>query len=353
MSPKHIVHIIFSLQTGGAENLMVDVANGQSKHHNVSIIIINKDYDHALLQRIHPSIKTILINRKKGSRGISKILLLHKHLYFFKPNIIHCHNHNIINILLLYRKRTVYTIHDVGISMKYFKKYKQLVAISEAVYDDVVKRSNKMLQPTIINNAIRIEAILCRQAFQLHQPIQIIQISRLMHEKKGQDILLYAIVKLLQDNPSLSVKISFVGIGTSLSFLQNLAQDLALNNYVDFLMQKDRKWIYANLCNYDMLVQPSRYEGFGLTIIEAMAAKLPVIATNIDGPALIIDKEQYGYLFEKENINNLSDKIIQVINDYNCNTIANKISSARQKVELEYSMSALLNKYEAVYNAIY
>jgi len=54
MSPKHIVHIIFSLQTGGAENLMVDMANGQSKHHSVSIIVINNDYDHALLQRIHP-----------------------------------------------------------------------------------------------------------------------------------------------------------------------------------------------------------------------------------------------------------------------------------------------------------
>lgn len=352
MSPKHIVHIIFSLQTGGAENLMVDVANGQSKHHNVSIIIINKDYDHALLQRIHPSIKTILINRKKGSRGISKILLLHKHLYVLKPSIIHCHNHNIINILLLYRKRTLYTIHDVGISMKYFKKYKQLVAISEAVYDDVVKRSNKMLQPTIINNAIRIEAIHCKRALQLHQPIQIIQISRLEHEKKGQDILLYAVANLLKNNPSLAIKISFVGIGPSLLFLQKLTKTLALHNHVEFLMQKDRKWIYENLCNYDILVQPSRYEGFGLTLLEAMAANVPVIASNIDGPACIIGNEQYGYLFEKDNANALAQKIQQVIDAYNDSIISNSVMHANQMVKTKYNFLAFLQAYTNLYNKL-
>ena len=55
-----------------------------------------------------------------------------------------------------------------------------------------------------------------------------------------------------------------------------LVQEYNLNSYISFLGSKDTHYIEQHLKDYDLLVQPSRIEGFGLTVAEAMAAKVPV-----------------------------------------------------------------------------
>lgn len=54
-------------------------------------------------------------------------------------------------------------------------------------------------------------------------------------------------------------------------------------------IKKNQEWIYHNLCNFDLFIQPSRFEGFGLTVAEAIAAKVTVLVSNIQGPMEIID----------------------------------------------------------------
>ena len=81
-----------------------------------------------------------------------------------------------------------------------------------------------------------------------------------------------------------------------------MVQNLHLENEVVFEGLKDQSWVYQNLCNYDLFIQPSRYEGFGLTVAEAIAAKVPVLVSNIEGPLEIIDGGRLGMSFENKMV---------------------------------------------------
>ena len=63
-------------------------------------------------------------------------------------------------------------------------------------------------------------------------------------------------------------------------------------------------------------MQPSRYEGFGLTVAEAMLAGVPVLVSRNEGPFEIIDKGKYGYSFENGNSDDLMVKLQFILNNY-------------------------------------
>ena len=67
------------------------------------------------------------------------------------------------------------------------------------------------------------------------------------------------------------------------------------------------------LSESDIFVLPSRYEGFGIAIVEAMMAKIPVIASDLDGSAREILEGGYGYLFDVGNDKKLADLLEQII----------------------------------------
>ena len=80
--------------------------------------------------------------------------------------------------------------------------------------------------------------------------------------------------------------------------------------------------------NYQMLVQPSIFEGFGLTVVEGMAAKIPVLVSDIDGPMEIIDNGQYGFHFKNGDIDDCAKKIDLLLNEYKSEECKNKINDA-------------------------
>jgi glycosyltransferase involved in cell wall biosynthesis len=309
-----IIHAVTSLLNGGLENMMVDIANIQSKLGNdVAIIIINKNIDKSILKRIHSNIPVYLIGRKRGSKSLLpliKLFLVFRKLRKFK--LIHSHGLNLIKLLKWFsRKKIVLTIHDVNLDCRNFKGYDGLFAISNAVKDDVQRRSD--YKPKLVYNGINSKIITSKIDYTKPETIKIIQISGLNSQKKGQDILIRAIHDLIPKFSPYELQVHFVGSGSSLDKLKELTAELELKNYINFLGNKDRDWVYSNLKNYDIFIQPSRHEGFGLTVTEAMAAKIPVIVSNIDGPVEIICNGTYGFLFESENVCQLRQKIEEVI----------------------------------------
>ena len=68
-----------------------------------------------------------------------------------------------------------------------------------------------------------------------------------------------------------------------------------------------------------MFIQPSRYEGFGLTVAEAMVAKVPVLSSNIEGPVEIMtvndggSNRLVGYTFETQNPEDLAKNIAEFV----------------------------------------
>ena len=350
MSNKHkkIVHLIFSFTVGGAENLLVDLINRQAQKFSVRLIIVNRYCSEALLEQLHPAVKVTRINRSSGSRSPLKIVWINLLLAFLRPNIIHCHNHNIINLVFSQRHKTILTVHDVNTETKNLPKYGQLIAISDAVKEDVESRNTKCKNVKTVHNGIDFTKIETRQNSGTGRMVKLLQVSRLVHEKKGQDVLLRAMNRLV-NTLGQCIELTLVGAGESKEYLQELIYAYNLQHHVTISDDKNRSWIYPNLKNFDMLIQPSRYEGFGLTIVEGMAACLPVIASNLDGPREILCDGRFGYLFESEDADGLAGKIMEVIDNYRNGTMGRQTTLAYQHGSKYFSLPTMVKGYSDAY----
>ena len=349
---KKIMHLIFSLTIGGAENLMIDLLNEQVKFAESHAVIVNDLYNETLLKQIDPRVKVHMIRRPAGSRNPFKIVQLNMLLLAVAPDVVHCHNHNMINMMFSFRKKTLLTIHDVNMATGLLGKYRTLVAISGAVKEDVQARSGKALQPETIYNAINFGRIERKQNFNVRAPFKMVQVSRLMHEKKGQDVLLRAMELLVKDERYNEVQLDLIGHGESKEYLLQLIADCGLQQQVRILDDKDRTWIYAHLKDYDLLVQPSRYEGFGLTIIEGMAAGLPVVASRLDGPKEILQDGSYGELFESENAAELAEKIKVVMDSYRSAQVTAQSKAAYDYCIQHFSLRSMVDSYNSAYMSL-
>lgn len=137
-----------------------------------------------------------------------------------------------------------------------------------------------------------------------------------------------------------------IGVGVSESFLKGLVDELELNKYVHFLGLKDRDYIYHNLINYDLLIQPSRYEGFGLTVIEAMASKIRVLVSDIEGPMEIINNGEFGYFFSNNSIDDLVFKLEFIINaSIDVKEIENSFEYAFENFSVKNTCNQYINLY--------
>lgn len=346
-----IVHCIFTMVTGGAQMLVVDILNSLSNCNDVSLIIVNDYYDSDVIKMLNSNINVCIIKRKIGSKNPIPILKLNRIVYILKPDIFHCHESNIIRLFLFKAFKTILTIHDVGIENFYENKYDKLVSISKCVSQDVNDRKN--IKSTIINNGIAFEKFRRRINFLLlnTEKFYIIQVSTLFHKKKGQDILIAAVHKLVKIY-KLPIDLTFIGSGDSLEFLKQMTEDLDMKSSIHFKGTQPRNWIINNLSNYHLLVQPSRYEGFGLTVVEGIAAGIPVLASNVDGPKDILDKWKNLFLFESDDVDDCVNKITTIYNFYISNEIQSKIEDVYNKVYEKYKIDNMLSGYYQIYSQL-
>jgi glycosyltransferase involved in cell wall biosynthesis len=337
-----IVHLIFSFQTGGTETMLVDIVNEQAKQAEVLVVIVNKEISSELLQKIEKSVQIKLLNRIPGSRNLLPLIELNYFLFRIQPDIIHCHNHDAINLLLpLFWSRTVLTLHTIGISVRNLNKFVRLFAISNAVANDVISRIGK--HPIVVYNGIYIENIRQKENVIFNNIFRIVQVSRLDHETKGQHLLLNALCSLLKNELNKNIQIDFIGTGNSEKYLKQLAIELGVNDHVNFLGLKDRNYIYQHLCNYNLLVQPSIYEGFGLTVAEGMAANIPVLVSDIEGPLEVIDNGACGFFFQTGNYVDLASQIEYIMQ--NRELVLQKVKLASERVISEFSVKETALKY--------
>ena len=126
-------------------------------------------------------------------------------------------------------------------------------------------------------------------------------------------------------------------------------KDYKLEKYVTFEGNKTQDYLSEHLCDYDVAIQPSTHEGFGLTVAEAIAAKVPVLVSDIEGPMEIIDNGRYGMFFKKGDIVDLADKLEIILKrgyDYSM------IDPAYDYVKECYDVSITAKKYIEEYKKV-
>ena len=345
-----IVHCVYQMETGGCEVLVVDLLNEMSKTNEMHLVILNNQANENLLRQLNQNVKVYCLKRKPGSYNPFPILNLNLLLLKLKPDIIHCHVASMIRLIVLGKFTFILTIHSVNLSHAFHKRYHYLVAISDAVFKNVRMRCPYPLGQ--VNNGVPDNVFKKREQYHLgkEERVKLVQVSRLIHDWKGQDILLRALCKLVYEYKVNNVSVDFIGSGESHQYLKNLASELRLQAHVNFMGEKSRDWLFTNLSGYHALIQPSKYEGFGLTIVEGLRAGLPIVASEVDGPAQILSGHPAGFLFENCNSDSCARQIYHLIDLYKTNKLINKMTTRNNRPD--FSIAACCSGYLQIYENV-
>lgn len=174
----------------------------------------------------------------------------------------------------------------------------------------------------------------------------IVTVSRLV-PKNGIDILIKAFPILNTKYSIPNTNLLVIGDGPDRKKLERLSEKLGLKNKVKFLGELEPDKVPEYLSEADVFVRPSRSEGLGSAFLEAMAAEIPVIATPVGGIPDLIKDRKTGLFCEKENPEDLAEKINEILTDLNLSQTI--ISNAQKLVNEKYSWDVISKEMGKIY----
>jgi glycosyltransferase involved in cell wall biosynthesis len=167
----------------------------------------------------------------------------------------------------------------------------------------------------------------------------------LVEPKKGLRILLEAIAQLERGGSQASCQLVIVGEGPAEQDLRSLCQSLGIASRVVFVGV--RRDIPRLLPLFDVFVLPSLYEGFGIAILEAMAAARPVVATTVGGIPEFVRQGETGILVEPGDAASLAEAISSLLQHPEQ---AQEMGLKGQKVVRDhFGIATVVRQHEQVY----
>ena len=328
--------------------MLVEIANRQAeKGHKVGIIIVNDIIYSELKAHIAPQISVKEMRRKVGSKNPLALFKTAGAIRKFRPDVIHMHHVNLVPFVALafMRNHTCLTIHHVPQAPNRLYSYpKRLFAISEYVREAIYKVSG--IEAVTVPNGIDIEAF--TRAKDLNpKDCNIIQIGRLKIDEKGQDLLLRAFARILPTHPN--VTLTFVGDGPDRQYLEGLAKEMGILDNVVFAGVRSNDWIRHNLYRYSLMVHNSRNEGFGLILVEAMAAGIPLLVTDQQGPGEVVAHGKYGMTCSSDNLDDLTRRLLEAIDTDHARRL---VDAAYAHAKANYDINVTANRYLEEYSKL-
>ena len=224
------------------------------------------------------------------------MLQLRRYVRDFRPDLVLAHGNRAAGLCLLpftgLADRTVQVMHN-NFSKGHLGRVRAAFCVSASVREHVAAAFPGTLLFQVDNFAPLVEGEV--KAAPAGRPV--IGVLGRLHEQKGFDILIRAAALLRDDGIDFELRIG--GEGPMREELQALVATFGLGDRVTFC-----GWIEPGtpyLSGLDLFVVPSRYEPFGLVVIEAMAMGLPVVASANEGPREILCDGRYGRMFPNED----------------------------------------------------
>lgn len=305
---------------------------------NTLVFCSNKKYHFSIL----PIIKLFFILRKK-------------HI-----NVLHVHS-NPYGIILAFLSNlpTVITFHVSPsfriMEEKIIKKLLvilrnreniRFVAVSNFIRGEIIKVLDNNGEKTItVYNGIPLEQKRKDYEIKFYEGIIIGAVGSLS-EIKGHRYLIEAVYLLR--NKGIKLNCFIAGMGPLYHYLDRLVKELNLQEEVKFvgILPFDE---FIKKYKINILVVPSLHETFGLTILEGWEWGLPVIASNVEGPAEIIEDRKCGLLFKAGNAISLANTIETLIND---DKLAKTIIIEGKKKLISFDITKTIASYIKIYNEI-
>lgn len=361
-----ILHIIDTLGRGGAERLLVMVLPELARHgHNAAVAVRSAPYD--LQPELEAAGLTVirLPRRYKWNlfgtaRDIANAMpdadILHAHLYF--PAV----STALARVLGLTQAKTCVTYHNLaycganreGPKLRFRRNLAAYLhargmdarlAVSGAVADHY-REALSLDRVEVLHNPIDHAAIMAipTPPRAPDSPLHIVLPGRLVQEKGHRDLL-----EALHDPrlAELDVTVTFAGHGKLQGAIQDLAADLPFP--LTITGNLDHREFLAVVAGADIVVVPSRFEGFGLTALEAMGLSKPVIASTAGGlPEVLGDT---GRLVGVGDVAAIADAILELSRDHDGlrDTMGR---AARARTETEFGLPAITERLIRIYEQL-
>jgi sugar transferase (PEP-CTERM/EpsH1 system associated) len=171
-----------------------------------------------------------------------------------------------------------------------------------------------------------------------------------MQAVKAQTLLARAFVVALQREPDLSkrLRLVMVGDGPLRAEAQALLQAAGMGHLA--WLPGERADVPDVMRGLDCFVLPSLAEGISNTILEAMAAGLPVVATDVGGNAELVENGMTGYIVPPRDAEAMAACLVAMANDP-----ANAVAlgrAGRVRVERHFSLPAMVRAYQNLYDSL-
>lgn len=273
-----------------------------------------------------------------------------------RPDIVHVHSFLHGNLALWIKKyykidyvvtehstgfaRNIYSVDELKYAQNIYKNSKLNLAVSDEfakLLEQKIRIKFKFLPNSIDTNFFSLKNSLQKDTFNF------INVA-FLDKKKNQALLIEAFAKVFRREQN--VNLCIVGNGQEETNLVELIDKLDMQEKITLYGKASRDEIKSLLHNSDAFVLSSKYETFGVVIIEAMSCGLPVLSTRCGGPESIVKNEKLGLLVENDNLEALSNGLEKVYKiSYDKNYI-------RDYVVKNFSSSAVSEKLLKEYKNI-
>lgn len=335
-----VLHIIPSLNKGGAERLVLDICIQLQKESNVTCQLItfrDENKYRFLSQDVNWEVIPAFVGLSISGKSKIDIDKLQDEIDSFAPDIIHSHLfetelvlsqintrakriihfHNNINefskIKLLhgFNKRTLTNAFERHIVIRSLKnKSVTALAISNDSMHFIEKNLPSFINKTFLPNAIDLKRFF--KSSQVERQPRIVLTGRLF-PVKGHRLAL-EVMQVLK-NRSIHLHLDFLGDGPEKNSLLNYAEELNVEDQVTFHGTVDHPESYLEKAS--IYLHTAIYEPFGLALIEAMASGLPIVCTDGKGNSDLIENGKNGFLIKSRNPIEVADKIELLWRDEN------------------------------------
>ncbi|MBD3304739.1 glycosyltransferase [candidate division KSB3 bacterium] len=183
-----------------------------------------------------------------------------------------------------------------------------------------------------------------KQTLGIPSQVQVIGIVARLDPIKNHRMLLRAFVLVLQQRPETYLLI--VGDGPEAASLKSLATDLQIAAKAKFL--GSRTDVPDLLQVFDVFALSSLSEGTSVTLLEAMGAGIPIVATRVGGnPEVIGEEQECGYLVPSEDDEAMATKLLQLLRDEGLRQTMGQ--AGQQRVKAMFSLEKMVQTYTDVY----
>jgi len=285
----------------------------------------------------HQGITTYTFTTKWQFIGLMvKIFQENGNIILIASSVSHSILMSLLSIVLFKKIKHFHIVHGGADELNSYKKKKvlrffkiQFIAVSEFVK---IKLSSYKINPnniSVIENFISTNRKIHQKDNLTWPPKQVVLVSRLDPIKR-----LDLLTSLLKKYPALNLlSFTIYGTGGDINKYQSMANKDNLNiHYAGYCTD-----IVSEIRKYDLFLHLCPDEPFGLVILEAMLAGVPVLAPNSGGPKDIINHSKTGFIYNNTDIDDLSKQLLYL----------SKISITNIKLITKQAQEELQSKYLA------